>query len=102
MTFIFDKELETEKRLELDYYSEQTQNKKLTANKDYRIESQSDFPDVEDFVTDVHFSTLDVTDSGMTVPIVGEYNTIETFNASYNSNIKLFQISMVLGKKDSI
>lgn len=97
MTFIFDKDLETEKSIEMEYYSEQVRNHKLTANKEYHIESQSDFPDIEDFSSDTPFTTLEVKDGTMTVPVIGTYNKIETFNTSYISSSKFFQISMTLG-----
>lgn len=101
MTFIFDKELATEKSIEMAYYSEQSRNKKISSNKDYTILTQSDFPDISGFSDDVMFSTLEIVDDGMVIPIVGEYNYIEAFNTSYSSHNKLFQISMVLGYKNS-
>lgn len=99
MTFIFDKSLETEKHIEMDYYSEQVKNHKLNATKEYKIYSEEDFPDISDFGDGMLFTTLEVKDGLMTVPIIGQYNSIDTFNASYSSVGKTYIINMILGVK---
>lgn len=99
MLFIFDKHLDTEKRIEISYYSEQVRNKKLTGNIEIKIEQQSDFPDIHGFSDDTLFTALEVTDGALTVPIIGTYNCIESFNASYVSGSRIYQINMVLGYK---
>lgn len=101
MQFIFDKGLSTEKSLEIDFYSEQVRNHKLTANYDRQIDSQSDFPDISGFSDEVTFTTLNVMDSGMSVPIIGKYNTISAFNASYSSVGRHFQINITLALSET-
>lgn len=100
MLFIFDKGLESEKRINLDYYSEQVRNRKLISNKDYKIEKQSDFPDVSQFKEDTLFSSLEVTDGDIEVPVIGSYNHIDTFNTSYIVSTKTYQVNIVLGWKE--
>lgn len=100
MLFIFDKGQATEKSIELDYYSEQIRNRKLSANKDFKITKQSDFPDISDFAEGMFFETLEITDGDFTVPIIGTFNKIETFNTTYISSNHVYQITLTLGYEE--
>ena len=95
MTLTLDKNLASERSLSVNTVDERLVQKRLTAQQITMIDGS--FPSVDDFGTDPHFTTLEITDGNVEYPIVGTYNTVTDFAVSYNEISHRFSVMLSLG-----
>lgn len=99
MEMIFNKGKEDEKRIEVSNLSEHLTDGRLFGSREIVVSKAEDFPNVQDFVRDAFFETLEIVDGEMTVPMQGRYNVIENASVRYNSSDKNYYLNIQVGFK---
>lgn len=92
MRFIFDKGMDTEKELEISYYTEHPIEKRLSGSYHILVSAETVFPDLSAFTVNT-FSTFEVNSEGVVIPTMG-YTTIQNLSTQlidneYSVNIQL-------------
>lgn len=98
MRIVFDKNLETEHEVAVDFFGENISRNALNAsmNKVLTV-SDVNVPDLSSIKVD--FTTVDIFDGDIPVPVQGDYNTVLDASAAYNSLTKEYSVTVILGRK---
>lgn len=84
--------------IEVDNVYERITDNVLTSLKTIKLD-EGEVPEIPE-ITDTHFTTLAVkTNAGVTIPIVCEYNKIESFTTQYIEEDNIFSYNLNLGKE---
>lgn len=98
MRIVFDKNLDTEHEVTVDFFGENISRNTLNASMS-KVLSVGDVnvPDLS--AVKVDFTTVDIFDGEIPVPIQGDYNATLDASAAYNSRTKEYSITIILGKR---
>lgn len=98
MKIVFDRNLETEHEVAVDFFGENISRNTLNASMG-KVLSVDDVnvPDLSDIK--VGFTTVDIFDGEIPVPIQGEYNAVLDASAAYNSRTKEYSVTVILGRQ---
>lgn len=94
MYIIFDKNLETENQIFLNGFSEHKKDNRFSGYLQFEVKEGSDFPVVPDIKS---FTTVEcVTDAGIQIPMINEYNNVDYIEVSYDDTSKVYNFNVVL------
>lgn len=96
VTMIFDKNLDTERRLDIVHIFEHPIENRLSGSNTIVIEKSEDFPTYEEFINNPNFTTFEMMDGDIMIPIHGSYNHIEDFSVDYYSDTKTLTVNILL------
>ena len=97
VTLIFDKDLETERRISIDSFNEQPLSGSFCGTRRARVERAEDVPDVSALVNNPTFFTIEAVNGGdIPIRITGSYNRISVLSAAYEDIQKYFTLSLTL------
>ena len=96
VTMIFDKNLGTERRLDVTHIFEHPIENRLSGSNTITIEKSEDFPSYEEFVNNPDFTTFEMVDNNIVIPIHGTYNHISDFSVDYFSDTKALTVNILL------
>ena len=98
MRIVFDKNLETEHEVAVNFFGENISRNTLNAsmNKVLTV-NDVNVPDLSSIKVD--FTTVDIFDGDIPVPVQGDYNTVLDASAAYNSRTKEYSVTVILGRK---
>lgn len=94
MTLTFDKNTANERSLELDFFTEQIFDNRLSGTWERIVGNDFSAPVVENFQQD--FTTLEVVSDEQTIPIVGSYSSVSNINVSYNEQSHLYNLTIII------
>jgi len=97
MVIKFDKGLSTERSLEIKSVFEHPIQNRLTASNDIVIEEGGTFPDYSEFINNPSFTTVEINDGSISVPVQGVYNNIADFTTNYYAEGHVYNVNIVLG-----
>ena len=98
MRIVFDKNLETEHEVAVDFFGENISRNTLNANMSKVLTvNDVNVPDLSDIKA--NFTTVDIFDGDIPVPIQGDYNIVLDASAAYNSKTKEYSITIIFGKR---
>lgn len=98
MRIVFDKNLETEREVAVDFFGENISRNTLNASMSKVLTvNDVDVPDLSDIK--VGFTTVDIFDGDIPVPVQGDYNTVLDASAAYNGRTKEYSITVILGRQ---
>lgn len=96
---IFDKNLGTERRLDVTHIFEHPIENRLSGSNTITIKKSEDFPSYEEFINNPDFTTFEMMDEAIMVPTHGSYNHIEDFSVDYYSDTRTLTVNILLNQK---
>ena len=97
VTLIFDKGLETERRLALDSFHEQPLRGSFSGTYSARVERAEDVPELREITDNPAFFALDaVNGAGVPIRIAGTYDRISFVGIAYEDTQKRYTVSLTL------
>lgn len=99
VTMIFDKNLDTERRLDIKHIFEHPIDNRLSGSNAISIEKSEDFPSYEEFINNPDFETFEMIDDDIVIPTHGSYNCIEDFSVDYFSDTRTLTVNILLNHK---
>lgn len=100
MYLIFDKGLETQRAVEVDFFGENLTRGVLNATFNRRLAEAAAVPDLSVLRSNSTFATLEAVDGEVAVPVQGVYNTAQDMSAAYNAREGTYSTTIVLGYKE--
>ena len=98
MRIVFDKELTTKHEVTVDFFGENISRNTLNGSMSKVLTvSDVNVPDLSNIKVD--FTTVDIFDGEIPVPVQGDYNTVLDASAAYNSRTKEYSVTVILGRK---
>ena len=94
MTLTFDKNTANQRSLELDFFTEQIFDNRLSGTWERIVGNDFSAPVVENFQQE--FTTLEIVSGEQTIPIVGSYSSIANINVSYNEQSHLYNLTIII------
>ena len=94
MTLTFDKNTANQRSLELDFFTEQIFDKRLSGTWERIVGNDFSAPVVENFQQE--FTTLEIVSDDQTIPIIGSYSSIANINVSYNEQSHLYNLTIII------
>lgn len=96
MQIIFDRGLETQAAINVTYFGENLTRNVLNAHMVQKITSTDvAVPDLRKMPRT--FSTVNVVDDKISIPVQGEYNVVLDSAATYNSSTQEYSVTISLG-----
>lgn len=98
MQIIFDRGLETQNAINIAFFGENLNRVTLNASmaKKLTVEDAA-VPNLGTLAKD--FTTVEIVDGNIPVPVQGDYNTVLDASAAYNSRTKEYSVTVILGRK---
>lgn len=98
MQIVFDRNLETQRAINVDFFGENLNRNTLNATLSKVLSAEDTaVPDLSTLQST--FTTVDIADGAIPVPVQGDYNAIMDSSAAYNSRTKEYSVTVILGKK---
>jgi len=98
MQIVFDRGLETQNAVNVDFFGENLNRGTLNASMSKILTTEdTTVPDLGTLQST--FSTVDIADGSIPVPVQGGYNAVLDSSAAYNSRTKEYSVTVILGKK---
>lgn len=98
MQIVFDRGLETQNAANVDFFGENLNRGTLNASMSKILTTEdTTVPDLSTLQST--FSTVDIADGAIPVPVQGDYNAVLDSSAAYNSRSKEYSVTVILGKK---
>lgn len=94
MTLTFDKNTANQRSLELDFFTEQIFDNRLSGTWERIVGNDFSAPVVENFQQE--FTTLEIVSGEQTIPIIGSYSSIANINVSYNEQSHLYNLTIII------
>lgn len=95
-TILFDKGLETERRLEFDSFNESVGSNSLSLSIRYEISDGESVSDLKPF-TGMTFSTVEITDAdGHNVPVFGSYTRVDDAVVNYYCADSIYTVTVTV------
>ena len=94
MTLTFDKNTANQRSIELDFFTEQIFDKRLSGTWERIIGNDFTAPVVENFHPE--FTTLEIVSGDQTIPIIGSYSSVANINVSYNEQSHLYNLTIII------
>lgn len=96
MQIIFDRNLDTERAINVTFFGENINRGTLNASMSKVLTAaDTTVPDLS--IVKQAFSTVDIVDGNILVPTQGTYNTVLDASAAYNSVSKEYSATVILG-----
>lgn len=98
MQIIFDRGLETQNAINIAFFGENFNRGTLNASMTKRLtEEDSTVPDIGSLAK--NFTSVDIADGNIPVPVQGQYNTVLDASAAYNSATREYSVTVILGRR---
>ena len=98
MQIVFDRGLETQNAVTISFFGENIARNTLNATLSKVLSAEdAAVPDLSTLKDT--FSTVDIADGAISVPVQGDYNAVLDSSAAYNSRTKEYSVTVILGKK---
>ena len=94
MTLTFDKNTAKQRSLELDFFTEQIFDNRLSGTWERIVGNDFSVPVVENFQQE--FTTLEIVSGEQTIPIIGSYSSVANINVSYNEQSHLYNLTIII------
>lgn len=94
MTLTFDKNTANQRSLELDFFTEQIFDNRLSGTWERIVGNDFSAPVVENFQPE--FTTLEIVSGEQTIPIIGSYSSVANINVSYNEQSHLYNLTIII------
>lgn len=94
MTLTFDKNTANQRSIELDFFTEQIFDNRLSGTWERIVGNDFSAPVVENFQPE--FTTLEIVSDEQTIPIIGSYSSIANINVSYNEQSHLYNLTIII------
>lgn len=96
MQIIFDRNLETERAINVDFFGENISRGTLNASMSKVLSAKdTTVPDLS--TVKQAFITMQMVDGNIPVPVQGSYNVVLDASAAYNSRTKEYSATIILG-----
>lgn len=101
MQLIFDRGTSTQRAVEVAFFGENVFRGSLNASNSLILADGASVsvPDLSPLRDNPSFTTVEVVDGSISVPLQGEYNTVLDASAAYNSTAKQYSVTVILGKQ---
>lgn len=100
MQLIFDRDLSTQRAIDVGFFGENLMRRTLNATWSQIFSEAGSVPDLGTFTKDATFTTLEAVNGGVSIPLQGAYNTVLDANAAYNAETGVYSATVVLGWQD--
>lgn len=98
MQIVFDRDLETQNAINIAFFGENMSRGTLNASMTKVLTAEdTSVPDLGTMPKE--FSTVDIADGNIPVPVQGSYNTVLDASAAYNSTTKEYSVTVILGHR---
>ncbi len=97
MQLIFDRGLETQRAIEVDYFGENMFRGVLNASWNHKLGEVESVPNLGTLRGNPSFTTVEAVTGTTTVPIQGTYNRVQDASAAYNAREGSYSVTVVLG-----
>lgn len=98
MQIVFDRGLETQSAINIAFFGENLNRGTLNASMTKKLTAEdAAVPDLS--TVPRTFSTVDIADGNILVPVQGQYNTVLDASAAYNAATKEYSVTVILGRK---
>lgn len=98
MQIIFDRNLETQRAINVDFFGENLNRGTLNASMSKVLTAEDTaVPDLS--TVKQAFSTVQIVDENIPVPMQGSYNAVLDASAAYNSRSKEYSVTVILGRQ---
>ena len=94
MTLTFDKNTANQRSLELDFFTEQIFDNRLSGTWERIVGNDFTVPVIENFQPE--FTTLEIVSGEQTIPIIGSYSSVANINVSYNEQSHLYNLTIII------
>lgn len=98
MQIVFDRGLETQNAVNVDFFGESLNRGTLSASMSKILTTEDTAVPKLSKLKDT-FSTVDIADGSIPVPVQGDYNAVLDSSAAYNFRTKEYSVTVILGKK---
>lgn len=99
MQLIFDRNLDTQRAVEVDFFGENLFRGTLNASYGRTLGGENaGVPDLSVLREKPIFSTVEIVDGAVAVPVQGSYNTVQDATAAYNASTRQYSVTVILGK----
>lgn len=96
MQIIFDWNLDTERAINVDFFGENISRGTLNASMSKVLTAEdTTVPDLS--TVKQAFTTMQIVDGNIPVPMQGSYNAVLDASAAYNSRTKEYSVTVILG-----
>ena len=98
MQIVFDRNLETQRAINVDFFGENLNRGTLNASMSKVLTAEdTTVPDLS--TVKQAFSTVQIVDENIPVPMQGSYNAVLDASAAYNSRSKEYSVTVILGRQ---
>lgn len=98
MQIVFDRGLETQGAINIAFFGENLNRGTLNASMTKKLTAEDTaVPDLS--AVPRAFSTVDIADGSIPVPVQGQYNAVLDASAAYNADTKEYSVTVILGRK---
>lgn len=98
MQIVFDRNLETQRAINVDFFGENLNRGTLNASMSKVLSAEdTTVPDLS--TVKQAFSTVEIVDGNIPVPMQGSYNAVLDASAAYNSRSKEYSVTVILGRQ---
>lgn len=102
MQLIFDKGMDTQRAVEVDFFGENLFRGTLSASYSRILSGDATtVPDLSVLKDAPTFSSVSVVDGNMVVPLQGSYNTVQEASAAYNASTRQYSATIVLVRTET-
>lgn len=99
MQIVFDRGLETQRAINVDFFGENISRGTLNASMNKAL--SADDTAVPDLGTlQSGFTSMDIADGDIPVPVQGSYNAVLDASAAYNARTHEYSVTVVLGHRE--
>ena len=96
MQIVFDRGMETQRAINVDFFGENLSRCTLNASMSKVLtEEDTAVPDLG--TSKEPFTTVEIVDGNIAVPMQGRYNAVLDASAAYNSRTKEYSATVILG-----
>ena len=96
MQIIFDRNRETERAINVDFFGENISRGTLNASMSKVLTAEdTTVPDLS--TVKQAFSTVQIVDENIPVPMQGSYNAVLDASAAYNSRTQEYSVTVIMG-----
>lgn len=101
MQLIFDRDLATQRAIEVDFFGESLMRNVLNGSWSRALSAVEAVPDLGTLTANPSFTTVEAVNGAVNVPLQGSYNTVVDANANYNAATGVYAITVVLGWREA-
>lgn len=101
MQLIFDRNLDTQRAVEVDFFGENLFRGSLNASYSRILadDGSTTVPDLSVLKNNPKFSTVEVVDGAVAIPLQGSYNTVQDCSAAYNAASHQYSATVILASE---